>query len=103
MRQAFCLFIALIASQLSNSATADEIVRWEDKDGVTQFSHPQFAPPQSSEPVEVMPVNSMAVPEGSRLTGKDRGPTVITLSRTKLQNKRGFRGFDQRTTNSRRN
>jgi hypothetical protein len=89
----------LLFISLSSAATlADSnIVKWVDDQGVTHFGNRQFAPPERHDAVTVKAVNGMAVPESTGASGSyGSGPRVITLARSKLKNKRGFRGYGSR-------
>ena len=89
---------------LAGSAAASpqsEIVTWVDADGVTHFGNPQFAPPQQHQPVSVNPANGMVAPKlPAGYQAQQRGKNIVTLDRTKLKNKRGFRGFNARSRNT---
>ena len=75
-------------------ASASEIVRWVDADGVVHFGDRQSAPPTANE-VEVRPTNGMDVPERLVEVPAKAG-SVVKLDRSKLQNKQGFRGYNSR-------
>ncbi|MCR9262170.1 MAG: DUF4124 domain-containing protein [Pseudomonadaceae bacterium] len=83
-------------------AYAGEVATWVDNNGVTHFGNPQFAPPGEAESVSVKPANGMDVVEtnGNRRSSSS-GPSVSVLKRTRVENPRGFRGFDQRSPGSR--
>lgn len=78
----------------SASANAD-IVRWVDAKGVTHFGNRMFAPPDHA-PVTVAPTNGMEPAYHSGQQARRGGPAVVNLSRTRMENKRGFRGFASR-------
>jgi len=86
----------------SSVVYAGEVATWVDKNGVTHFGNPQFAPPGEAETVAVKPANGMdvvATNDSSRSSSS--GPNVSILKRTRFENPRGFRGFDQRGQGSR--
>jgi len=103
MRQPASLLIGLILSAATLPAMASgDIVRWVDDQGVTHFGNPQFAPANAHEPVEVKAANGMVVPTSvrSRSGSRSSGPNVVTLDRTRLENRRGFRGYASRPVRS---
>jgi hypothetical protein len=103
MGRIYCLIIGLLLAAASPAARSDEIARWVDGNGVTQFGHPQFAPAEGHEPVHVRPTNGMVVPEVPRAAPASSRPSVVTLERPKMENRKGFRGFNQRPSAGQRN
>lgn len=100
VRQLFCLLIVAAASAAALPAIGAEVVRWVDADGVTHFGERQFAPSEHT-PVDIAPANGM-VPAQYPGGRTESGPTVIHLERPSMENKRGFRGFDNRPSRSQR-
>ena len=85
---------ALAAVLLSTAvpATAGDIVRWMDADGVTHFGNPQFGP-SHAEQVEVAPANGMDVPEGVTTSSSRGGPVLVKIDKKPNRQVIGFRGY----------
>lgn len=97
MRRLFHLLI-LTAATAALPATAAEVARWVDENGVTHFGERQFAPVEHTE-VDIAPANGMAPAQYSD-SSSGRGPTFIRLERQHMENKRGFRGHYSRQNRS---
>ncbi len=79
----------------SVAASAGEIVRWVDADGVVHFGDRQAAPAQGAETITVRNTNGMDVPQAPvRLP--HNASQVVKLDRGNLENKKGWRGYDSR-------
>ena len=101
LRTASLIVLALLATGAVKANPQSEIVTWVDDNGVTHFGHPQFAPPQQHEAVRVNPANGMVAPDLAAANQvQPRSASVVTLDRTKLKNKRGFRGYGARSRNT---
>ena len=90
------LWVGACLSVVTGMASAAEIVRWVDADGVVHFGDRQAAPVRGAETVSVQRTNSMdvavapqVVPQGS--------VHVAKIERSTVENKRGFRGFNSRS------
>lgn len=97
--------VIIIAGALcwSPLVAATEVATWVDEQGVTHFGNAQFAPPGAAESVVVPAVNGMDVIQTrSTRASRDNGPTVSVLKRSRMENPRGFRGFDGRQASGRR-
>ena len=92
------IVIAATLITASSLATEPAIARWVDADGVTHFGNPQFAPAHAHTSVAVESTNTMVAPVPSSLNRDQAGtgPAVFNLDRSKLTNKRGFRGYHSR-------
>ncbi len=91
--------VVIIAATLCFSpvVAATEVATWVDEHGVTHFGNAQFAPPGAAASVEVPPANGMDVVKTRRTSDdRGRGPAVSVLKRSRLENPRGFRGYDGR-------
>ena len=95
MRQASYLFASLLMLLTASSASADDIVRWVDAEGVTHFGNRMFAPPEHST-VTVEPTNGMVPAYYNSQQPRRNGPAVVNLSRPRVENQRGFRGYASR-------
>lgn len=96
MRKASCVFACLMILFAASSASAGaDIVRWVDAKGVTHFGNRMLAPPDHTT-VQVKPTNGMVPAYHSGQQARRGGPAVVNLSRTRMENKRGFRGFASR-------
>ena len=96
--------ILMLSAALNAAETQanSDIVKWVDSQGVTHFGHQQFAPPDNHEAVEIKPANGMvapSIPAGSN--ANSHRLHVVKLDRSKLKNKRGFRGYSGRPSTSR--
>ena len=81
---------------------AGEVATWVDNNGVTHFGNPQFAPPGEAQAVVVKPANGMdVVVTNNNRRSASSGPTVSILERTRVENPRGFRGYQGREVGSR--
>ena len=94
--------MGLCALLFSSIASAEDVVKWVDEQGITHFSNAQFAPAGRASEVNLHPANAMDVPDTSSLgqAGRTSG-RVAVLKRTHVSNPRGFRGFDKRERGSR--
>ena len=92
--------LALALLVACGSASADEIVRWVDENGVTHFSNPHLAQSEAATRVNVAPANGMAVARYSEAS-RSTGPSVSVIPRHRVENKRGFRGYDRRPKSNR--
>ncbi|MEE4281750.1 MAG: DUF4124 domain-containing protein [Pseudomonadales bacterium] len=86
----------------SPAAYAGEVATWIDNNGVTHFGNPQFAPPGEAQAVVVKPANGMDVvaTNNNRRAGSS-GPRVSILERNRVENPRGFRGYQGREVGGR--
>ena len=99
-RYAGAIFVIVMCC--SPVAYAGEIAIWVDQNGVTHFGNPQFAPPGEGQAVTVKPANGMdPVASNSSRRSSSSGPNVSVLERTRVENPRGFRGYDGRDPGSR--
>jgi len=88
----------------ANIALANDVVTWQDDNGVTHFGNAQFAPAGQGDEVRLQPANAMQVPDLAVLqtSQSSRGPAVMTLDRPVVQNPRGFRGYQRRAKSTSR-
>ncbi len=79
-------------------ASADEVVKWVDENGVTHFGNPQFAPSGQGRVVEVPPANAMDVPDTTTLgrQAAAKNMNMVVLDRPTMENPRGWRGYNKR-------
>lgn len=75
----------------SSPASAEEIARWVDAQGVTHFGNTQFAPETASR-VNIKSANRMDVPQNNLASSNSSGPTWTVIARAPKQNKKGWRG-----------
>ncbi len=92
---------ALILAVLSMSASAQDIARWVDEQGVTHFGNPQFAPAgmQDVTLVEVQPANGMAVPVAPPV--QKRGARYVVLKKKGKVNPNGWTGHQKQRRGAR--
>ncbi len=91
----------LLAVALAGSATycfseasAGDVVRWVDANGVAQFTDPRFAP--HAPVVHIPPANVMDVPEAPTQRSQGR-PNMVKIDKAPKKNKRGWRGHQGRS------
>lgn len=88
-------FAGLILLLFPSAAAATEIMRWVDADGVVHFGDRHAAPQRGAEVIELREANGMDAPEVPTARPA-RSANVVRLDRSKLENKRGWRGYDSR-------
>ena len=89
------VFAGLILLLVPSVAAATEIMRWVDADGVVHFGDRHAAPQRGAEVIELRKANGMDVPEAPAARSA-QSANVVRLERGKLENKRGWRGYDSR-------
>lgn len=101
LKTASLIGLTILLASAAGAGTQSQIVTWVDAEGITHFGDPQFAPPEQHKAVSVNPTNAMVVPDApAGKTATRRGGSVVTLERTKLKNKKGFRGYAARPRNA---
>jgi hypothetical protein len=97
MSTRYAVVIIAVTLCWSPLVAATEVATWVDEHGVTHFGNAQFAPPGAATSVAVPPANGMDVVQ-TRATAADRGrgPAVSVLKRSRMENPRGFRGYEGR-------
>ncbi len=95
--------IALCMPFFASLSLANEVVKWVDENGVTHFGNAQFAPPGSGEAVRIEHANGMDVPDVGVLNNRPKRNRInaTVLQRPKLENPRGWRGFNGRSRGQR--
>ena len=99
MLRELLFLLALCAPIFASSSFANEVVKWVDENGVTHFGNAQFAPPGSGQAVTIEHANAMDAPDVGILSRRESRsrPNVTVLERSKMQNPRGWRGFNRRS------
>lgn len=94
---AILFFVAGIV--LAASANAGEVLRWVDGNGVTHFGDRNAAPDIGARIVDVHETNGMVAPDTAVLDQTVPG-SRIALQRAQVQNKRGWRGYEDNLARS---
>ncbi len=96
-----CAILFVIAGiVLASSAKAGEVLKWVDTNGVTHFGDRNAAPDAGASVIKLQKANGMVAPD-TRILGQ--GPNAaqhVTLQHEGVQNKRGWRGFEDNLARS---
>jgi hypothetical protein len=91
-----CAILFVIAGiVLASSAKAGEVLKWVDANGVTHFGDRNAAPDSGADLIKLQKANGMVAPDTAVLDQDATTAQHVTLNRPQVQNKRGWRGYQE--------
>ena len=91
-----CAAALVMGFGLSGAASAEQVTKWVDENGVVQFGNAQFAPPGQGEQVTILPANGAELPEAAPQANRRAGGQFVLVQHTQVKNPNGFRGHNNR-------
>ncbi|MGI9328625.1 MAG: DUF4124 domain-containing protein [Pseudomonadales bacterium] len=95
------LISALLLLGFAANASAADIVRWVDENGVTHFTEKYLAQAPATT-VAVHKTNGMDVPDASSVPSSTGGAQFRKISKSPKKNKDGWRGYQKQNRYNRK-
>ncbi|MBM4204199.1 MAG: DUF4124 domain-containing protein [Gammaproteobacteria bacterium] len=91
-----CAILFVVAGiVLASSAKSSEVLKWVDANGGTHFGDRNAAPDSGAAVIKLRRANGMDAPDTAVLDQGANTAQFVTLNRPQVQNKRGWRGYEE--------